>query len=215
MIIAGLLAGGIGSRVGYSIPKQFLEIGGISILKRKAHQFIGLVDKIIVACPKDYIDKAKEELKDYEVIIIEGGKERFNSLLNIVNTAYKLDKDSIVIMHDIVRPFTSKRIILNHLKYINNYDAVTTCIQATETLGTVKDKLVSGKYEKESIWVDQGPQTFRAKQFLDILDDGYYTEISKLYFNKGLKVGVVEGDVYNFKITTKIDLILAEALVKK
>lgn len=220
MIIAGLLAGGIGSRMNNPIPKQFIKICNVPILIRTINKFINLVDKVVIATNKDYFNETINLLNEYKldknkIEVIIGGTDRFSSLTNIVKKAYEIDNESIVISDDIVRPFVSERIIKDNIDKINEFDAVITIIPVIDAIAQVRNGIEVNVPNKSEMFLDQSPQTFRSKQFLDLLDDDVYIEIGKLYLKNNLKVGTVEGDRYNFKITNDIDLSISEYLVKK
>lgn len=216
MIIAGILAGGKGNRMNLSLPKQFIEIDGIPILVRTINRFLPHVDKVIVATNKDYMKQTETMLKDIDkVVLVTGGNERFDSLLNVVNKAYEIDKDSIVMIHDAARPFISDRIIKEHIEKIKDYDALTTSIPTIDTIVVVENGMEKEVPNRELMYLDQGVQTIKAKQFLKLKRVDNCIEVGKLYLANNLKVGVVIGDRLNFKITNQIDLEFAKYLVEK
>ena len=123
MNIAGILAGGIGSRMGSTLPKQFLEIGGVPIIIRVINRFINNenIDYAIIAMNSEWMDYCKEMLKKWEIDIekialIEGGETRFESLYNIAKKAYEYNNESVVISHDCARVFVSDAIINNNIE---------------------------------------------------------------------------------------------------
>lgn len=219
--IAIVLAGGKGTRMELETPKQFLELGDIPVLIRTVNRFFSYVDKVIIATNKDYVNKTNQLLEKYnidknKVIIVIGGESRFESLTNAIQKAYEIDNESIVITHDAARPFVSARIIEENLDKIKDYDAVTTSIPTIDTIVVMKDNIEKEVPNREFLYLDQGPQTLRAKQFVNISNKAENCiEIGRLYLANKLKVGLVIGDRLNFKITNQIDLEFAEFLIEK
>ena len=87
MIYAAILAGGKGTRIGGDLPKQFLEINGVPIVVRTVRAFLncGIVDKIVLCVPRDYMDYTREVLDRYpdtsgRINVTEGGTDRTGSL---------------------------------------------------------------------------------------------------------------------------------------
>ncbi|MBQ8182556.1 MAG: 2-C-methyl-D-erythritol 4-phosphate cytidylyltransferase [Clostridia bacterium] len=233
MNYAGILAGGIGSRMESKVPKQFLKIAEIPIVVRTINTFLSSkdIDKVILAMNPQWMEYCLDILKEYNVdvdkiIIITGGETRFLSMVNIVNAAINdlggepTDKDFLCI-HDCARPFVSQRIIEDNFKMVNEYDMVTTSLPTIDTVLIAEDgKESTCVPERSTIFCDQGPQTFNIKQFKDIqvkltqAETDSYMEAGRMYLEKGYHVGIVTGDRMNFKITTEFDMVLAELLLK-
>lgn len=216
MNIAVILASGKGTRMNNSTPKQYIRVGGMPLIVRVLNQFVPLVDKIILVVNKDYVKEAQNIIKDYKNIeLVLGGETRFQSLINGTKRAYEIDKNCVVISHDGARPFVSKQIINSSLEEIEKYDATTVSIPAIDTMVIVENNIETKVLDREYLYSDQGPQTFRAEMFFNVLDNENYSTVGELYVKKGLKVGVIEGDRYNFKVTHNIDLEFAEYLIEK
>ena len=91
MIFAAILAGGIGNRMGFEKPKQFLMVGNKPILIHSVEKFLKVneIDKIIVSSPKDYINTTKNLIHEYfgnndRIVVISGGKTRNDTILNSI-----------------------------------------------------------------------------------------------------------------------------------
>ncbi len=235
MVVAGILAGGLGTRMSNGgLPKQFLPVGGIPVIVRTVKRFMEeeTVDATVIAMNRDWIDYCKELLPQYgiaedAVIIIEGGQTRFDSLLCLAHESERLakergdDGDLIMINHDCARPFVSRRIIRENLTEVKNYDMVTTSIPTIDTVLISKDGKVSDEVPyRPTVFCDQGPQTIDVRHFLRLVDTltdeekQRYMEAGRLYIEKGFRVGIVQGERENFKLTTQFDLKLAEMLLQ-
>ncbi len=231
MIFGGLLAGGSGSRMEIAtMPKQFIEVKGVPIFIRTLRTFLAVeqFDKVLVSINTDWKDKYSELIERYKidtarVVLVPGGTSRFRSLINITKAAKDIcNSDSIIVTHDCARLFVTKKILLDNLSEIRNYDMVTTSIQAIDTMILSENGCsVSNVPDRSKLWNDQGPQTYRINDFIKYVDMipeddiDSYMEAGKLFLSHGKKVGIVKGDRYNFKITNDIDLAYAEFLLEK
>ena len=122
MIYAEILAGGNGRRMGDTdLPKQFMILGTKPIIIHTIEQFLldQRINKIIVCCPKNWISYMQDTLKKYipeenNIIVVEGGTTRNESIMNgckYIEENFDLKDNDIIITHDAVRPFVTKRII--------------------------------------------------------------------------------------------------------
>ena len=229
---AGILAGGIGSRMESDIPKQFLKIADVPIIIRTIRTFAAMpnIDKIVLAMNPQWMEYCRSMLKEYEVdvsniLIISGGTSRFLSMVNIVNAclSHAADRDSedYLCIHDCARPFLSHRMIEDNFRLAKQYDMVTTSIPTIDTiLISENGKEGTRVPNRSTIFCDQGPQTFRIQQFKSIYENltqeeiDSYIEAGRMYMEKGYRVGIVEGDRMNFKITTSFDISFAEFLLQ-
>lgn len=232
MIFAGILAGGVGSRMETAVmPKQFIPVAGVPIFIRSLKTFLEIpkIEGVIVSTNIEWSEKYTQLLNDFDidrsrVFLTPGGDSRFTSLINVVRKASELAKgsESIIISHDCARIFVSKRIIEDNIRMVNQYDMVTTSIPTIDTMLQSNDgECCSVVPDRSKLWCDQGPQTFRVEQFLKYVsmipdeDIPNYIEAGKVYLSHNRKIGIVKGDRYNFKITNDIDLKYAEFLIKE
>lgn len=233
MIVGGILAGGLGTRMADGgLPKQFLMLGDMPVIIRTIKKFMRIseIEHIIIAINKDWKEYCEDLLKEYQIYsqnihVIYGGETRFDSLLCLADACKTLGKDEndiILINHDCARPFVSERILKDNLKMIQRYDMVTTSVPTIDTVLLSEDGICSKEVpERSTVFLDQGPQTLRVDQFLAIVDmltpkeKEKYMEAGRLYLDKGYRMGIVKGERENFKITTKFDLSLAELILKQ
>ena len=234
MNYAGILAGGIGSRMESKVPKQFLKIADIPIVVRTVRTFLSSpnIDKVILAMNPQWMDYCKDMLTEYgidisKIIIITGGATRFLSMVNIVDAAIEdlggtPTENDFLCVHDCARPFVSQRIVEDNFTMVKDYDMVTTSLPTIDTVLIAEDgKESTCVPERSTVFCDQGPQTFNIKQFKDIqvkltqAETDSYMEAGRMYLEKGFHVGIVTGDRMNFKITTEFDMVLAELLLRE
>ena len=234
MVIGGILAGGLGTRMSNGgLPKQFLKIKDKPVIIRTLEKFASNknIDYVVVAMNHDWIDYCQKMFSDYGIDmgktrIICGGETRFESLLCLANECVKIakaanDSDEIIMInHDCARPFVSQRILDDNITMVRDYDMVTTSVPTIDTVLVPKDGKVSDCVpDRPTIFLDQGPQTLEVNHFLKLVDTlsdeekEIYMEAGRLYIEKGYRVGIVQGERENFKLTTQFDLKLAEMLL--
>ena len=220
-----VVAGGSGTRMGASVPKQFLNLGGKMILHASIEKLILAIPSIhiITVLPKDGIKVWKDYcLKagfTYPQIIVEGGITRFHSVKNALE---RVPDGAIVAVHDGVRPLASTQLIARLFESMEENRAVIPVTPMTDTLKVLKregDSLVQidgASVDRSNIYGAQTPQLFRAedlKEAYNLPFDTSYTDDASVASAKKIPLTFILGERYNIKITTPQDLELAELLV--
>lgn len=206
-------AAGKGKRMGSSLPKQFLNIGGITVLEKAVRPFEELkeTDDIIIVAPAEHIKRCESLCGSFEKIknIIPGGNERQDS----VNNALKLVKDGLVLIHDGARPYVTPDIIKEVLSKADTYGAAAAAVAVKDTVRQLSDIDTFGSItlDRSKLFNVQTPQGFDARiikqAFKKAYEDGYYgTDDAVLAERAGNKVVLVKGSYGNIKVTTKEDL---------
>ena len=230
MLYAVIAAGGIGSRMGAELPKQYITVGSKPIIAHTVQKFLNCEKfrKIIVLCPKEWCDYTTELLGRYckndKVVVIKGGSDRNETVMNSVRyigSTDGLDESTVIVTHDAVRPFVTEEIINDHIYKSEIYSAIGTVIPATDTIIESFDGLtVDGTPDRSKLYQCQTPQTFRAlelKTLYEGLNDdqkAILTDSCSIFSVSGKKVYLVRGDVQNIKITYPYDLKVAEVILK-
>ncbi|MBK1468402.1 IspD/TarI family cytidylyltransferase [Parvimonas parva] len=232
MIYAGILAGGIGSRMNISnMPKQFLNIGDKPIIIHTIEKFLlcNKIDKIYVGVNPDWnaylvdiIEKDYNYLVD-KIVIVDGGKDRNSTILNVIsaiNNDNKITDDDILITHDAVRPFVSIKMIEENIENCKKYNIVDTVVPAFDTIVTSEDgEFISSIPDRKTMFQGQTPQTFKINKFMEYYsklteeEKNILTDACKIFVLNGEKVFLVNGDFSNIKITTVTDLKIAKAML--
>lgn len=234
MVFGVILAGGIGSRMGnVEKPKQYLKVGDKPIIIHTIEKFFVHDEfvKLIVLCPKQWVENTKNLVKKYlgdgadHVVVLEGGSTRNETIMNSINyieKEYGLDEETLIVTHDSVRPFLTYRIIEENIKYGKEYGAVDTVIPATDTIvESESGDIITSVPDRARMYQGQTPQTFNAKklkelyQSLSAEEKDILTDASKIFVIKGEKVHLVQGEVFNIKITYPYDLRVAESLIQE
>ena len=232
MIYAGILAGGIGSRMGnVPLPKQFLEIDKKPIIIHTVEKFLlsDEFDKIIIATPKKWISHTRDILKKFNIVnkkieVVQGGNDRNETIMNIIDfieTNYGVMDSDIIVTHDAVRPFLTRRIIKENIELGLKTHAVDTVIKAIDTIVVSKDhETISDIPLRDEMYQGQTPQTFNIKLLKEsyiLLSDEQketLTDACKIIIASNKQVSLVEGEIFNIKITTPYDLKVANSIIR-
>lgn len=218
-----IAAGGSGKRMNSSISKQFLAVKGHPILyyTLKTFTLMDCFHEIILVTGKHDIDYTREEiLKRYrfnKVKLIEGGNERQDSVYNGLRELSP--QTDIVVIHDGVRPFITKRIIEKSIETAHKYKAVGAAVPVKDTIKIVgAGNIISKTPDRRNLRAMQTPQTFNYALIMmayeKAMKDGFLgTDDAVLVERMGLPVRLIEGAYENIKITTPEDIVIAETLL--
>ena len=175
MAAAGIVAGGSGQRMGTELPKQFIELAGKPVIIRTVEAFAlhPDIECVIIGINPDWYDYTQKLVKQYSlsknVYITNGGKDRNDTIMNIISFAKKeLSKDDseIILTHDAVRPFVSSKMINDSIDAMKKYHICTTAIPATDTIIISEDgEFASNFPARKNMYQVQTPQTFRIGDF--------------------------------------------------
>ncbi|NNG27554.1 MAG: 2-C-methyl-D-erythritol 4-phosphate cytidylyltransferase [Ignavibacteriaceae bacterium] len=208
-------AGGKGVRSGAAAPKQYLKFLGkevivytLEVFQRNKH-----VDEIIIATESNYfglLEKLKSEYKLTKISkIVEGGEERQDSVYNALKSLDAKD-DDLVAVHDAARPLLPQQILTNSIENAKQKGNALVCIKAKDTLikGT---QVVESYLDRDEVYYVQTPQIFPYPILMKAMKKAYEnnfigTDESMLVRRIGEKVNIVDGSVFNFKITTSEDI---------
>ena len=204
-----IVAGGSGSRFGGDIPKQFIKIDGQEILSFSVHTFSThpQIQEIIIVCHPDW---KKHVIANYpECIVVEGGQSRQDSSLEGVRAVSS--ESEHVLIHDAVRPFVDKKIISDCLSALENADGSAPILKASNSLIQL-EKEKATYVDRSQIREVQTPQCFRKKLIWEALSsdiEGTDDIGIVLRFFPESKLRFIPGNRDNFKITTEMDLQMA------
>ena len=213
-----LLMGGSGERFGSALPKQFHHLSGKPIYQHTLQAFLqsGFFDEIVLSCPKGWLEEVDKPFLTSIVRIVEGGSTRqessYRGLLGFSTPP------EYVVIHDAVRPFVSQEILAGNLRCVLESDAVNTCIPSADTLvyapnGTKIESIP----KREEFLRGQTPQSFSYPLILKAHQNTKRencTDDCLLVRDLGYPIAVVRGEERNLKITSELDLFIAEQLLR-
>ncbi|BDQ03815.1 2-C-methyl-D-erythritol 4-phosphate cytidylyltransferase [Ignavibacterium sp.] len=228
-VIAIIPAGGKGLRAGnvdkkgIATPKQYLRINNKELIAYTLETFQKnkLINRIIIAAEPNYFDLLIRIINKYKFtkvkLIVEGGETRQHSVYNALLSSDANDNDLIVV-HDAARALLPDAVLTNSIKVAKEKGNALVCIKAKETL-IKAHKFVDDYLNRDEVYYVQTPQIFKYKDLLKAMNKAFRenfigTDESMLVQRIGKKINIVEGSVFNFKITTPEDIELYERLVK-
>lgn len=224
MAIAIIIAGGVGSRMGHDIPKQFIEVDGKKVLTYTLENFQShpMVDAIEVVCIRGWEDVVKRDAEKYGITklkwIVEGGRTGQESIRNgVLNLEDKCSKEDIVIIHDGIRPLVDDSVLTDVITTAKEYGNAVTSLPYNEQIFIVDstDPATTTSFiPRETLRRVATPQAYR----FDLLDDKYreafaigrgiqgshYT--NTMMVELGVRLHFAKGSDKNIKLTTPDDL---------
>lgn len=209
-----IVAAGRGRRAGAGPPKQWRDLGGMSVAARtlrvfEAHSRISSI--YLVLHPDDIASKDHPAGLKIEVVV--GGATRADSVR--AGLEAMKGKVDLVLIHDVARPLIKPGVIDAVIAALGSHDGAAPGLQITDALWSGRDGIVTGTPSREGLYRAQTPQGFHLPAILaahrahggDAADD---VEIAQA---AGLNVAIVEGDEANLKITRPEDFARAETLL--
>ena len=210
--VALIVAGGKGTRMKNSIPKQFLLLNNFPILMHTLKQFAHF-EKTFLVLPKSEFDYWRKLCISYnfnqEHILIEGGESRFQSVRNGLK---KIDDNTAVAIHDGVRPLVSKDVINRLINKTKNGVGVVPVLPVKNSIRKIEGD-ISVSINRNNLHKVQTPQCFLSSNIQNAYRQKYstsFTDDASVFESSGGKIIAILGEEKNFKITTKKDLLFAQ-----
>ena len=220
--IAIIVAGGSGTRFGAQVPKQFLELAGKSILMRTIETFWEHFDDLIVTLPADQIGQWQLLCDKYSFTIphrvVPGGKTRWHSVKNALDSISDLAGVDVIAVHDGVRPLASAQLIDRCLTTARRQGSAIPVVPLNDSVRQMDADGGSRALDRSSLRAVQTPQVFDARLLIEAYRQPYdptFTDDASVVERHGHDVTLVDGDPVNLKITRPMDLALAEYLLNQ
>jgi 2-C-methyl-D-erythritol 4-phosphate cytidylyltransferase len=216
---AAIVAGGIGKRMQSDLPKQFMLLLGKPVLYYTLKAFLEAFDDLIIilVLPDEHITKGREIVDAYfnpaRFIFTAGGETRFHS---VRNGAALAEAESIIFVHDGVRCLVTPQLI----RYC--YDSAMlkgSAIPTVSVRDSIRELTANGSVavNRAMYRVVQTPQTFHSKILMPALNQiefkEKFTDEATVVEAFGIEVHLMEGEETNIKITTPVDLTIAEQIL--
>lgn len=232
MNIAIIFAGGRGERLNnsFELPKQFLKIEGKEILIHTLLKFEkhSEIDKIYLSVLKEYMAFTRGLIERYGIEkvckIVEGGSTAQESIYNAIKTASEENKsDSIVLIHDGVRPIITNKVISDNILGVKKYGTAVTVVPCYETIIESRDGLSTNHVPiRKETFKAQAPQSFRLGEIWEAHElirknDNPYQDIvdsCTLYNKLGKATHLVTGNFGNIKVTTPEDVYILRGILE-
>jgi 2-C-methyl-D-erythritol 4-phosphate cytidylyltransferase len=229
-MVAVVLGGGTGQRIGAALPKQLLRLGDRTLLEHCVAAFEQApgIDEILVVMADGYVEAVRAVLAGgaYRKVtdVIAGGVARSDStrVALAAIAASGLDPAGCgVLLHDAARPLVDQRIIADCVAALGVHEAAGVAVPASDTIVITNDGVMHSMPRRETLWRCQTPQCFRlpviarAHELAAADPDFAPTDDCGvvLRYLPDVSVHIVEGSERNLKITYPQDLAVAEALL--
>ncbi len=231
MNIAIIIAGGVGARMGASIPKQFIKVKDKHVLaytletfERNKH-----IDLIEVVCIKGWGNVVLKDKETYNITklkwIVEGGSTGQESIRNgIYNLKDKVNDSDNIIIHDGIRPLVDDSVLEDVIDKCNQYGNGVTSMPYNEQIFLIDDEISTIKYiPRETLRRVSTPQAYKYK----LLDEKYHEAFEReigiygssytntMMVELGVRLYFAKGSDRNIKLTTPGDLEIFEAMLDK
>ena len=210
-----IVAGGAGTRMNNTVPKQFLLLNGKPVLYYTIKTFLQSYEdmQVILVLPEEHVAAGQEIIEAFfdfnRIKVTIGGRTRFHSVQNGLKL---IEEESIVFVHDAVRCLLTADLITRCYDAALEYGSAIPVIDSKDSV-----RLINGDdniaMERANIKLVQTPQTFLGKILLPAFNTGYkdkFTDEATVVEAFGLKVHLLQGEEANIKITRSIDMLLAE-----
>ena len=217
--IAIIVAGGAGTRMGATLPKQFLLLNHKPVLYYTLRTFLESYNdmQVVLVLPVEYTDMGQEIIDAYfdkeRIRITAGGETRFHS---VKNGLALVPDNAIVFVHDAVRCLISTSLIQRcYLQAVDKGNAVPA-ITAVDSMRIIKAE-VNEPIDRTRLRIIQTPQTFHARIIKAAFEQQYqasFTDEASVLERMGEKIHLAEGEESNIKITRPIDLVIAEKILE-
>lgn len=204
--------------MGTTMPKQFMMLGQEPVLARTINLFSEALPKaeLVVVLPEEHIALWRNIAARFDVAphkIASGGKERFDSVKS--GLAALSDEVETIAVHDAVRPLATKKLIIRLALEAENAAAVIPVIAPHDSIRQVEGER-SYIVDRSQLRMVQTPQFFQAEVLRRAYEQSFsplFTDDASVVEAAGVEVTLIEGEVQNIKITTPIDLTIAEAIL--
>ena len=218
---AVIVAAGTASRMG-GVDKMFAPLQDKPVLRYSLEAFQNAiaVKEIVVVTRPDLLEQVRLQCVSFDKVqaVVAGGATRQESVEKGIAALSK--KVKLVAVHDGARPLISQAVIDRTVRAANSYNAAAPAIPVKDTIKVADGGLVVSTPERSRLWAVQTPQVFdkdilsaalvKAKQ-----DDAAVTDDCSAVERMGVKVKLVEGEEQNLKITTPMDLKVAQMLMEE
>ena len=209
-----IVAGGSGSRMQASIPKQFMLLNGRPLLMQTLERFAEY--EIVLVLPELQIDRWKELCHEYEFTmkhtIVAGGETRTESVFHGLQ---HIPENALVAIHDGVRPLVSAEMIHRGFRLAESEGSAIPVVEMTDSIRQLTED-GSRCVDRTKLRSVQTPQIFVCRDIREAYlkcKNGVFTDDASVFEAVGHKLSFYEGEFSNIKITRPLDLSIAEAIL--
>ncbi len=216
-----IVAGGMGTRMQSTVPKQFLLLNGKPVMMHTIEAFAksSYLPDIIIVLPADFHDHWQYLVDEHQFSIphqlVEGGETRFHSVQNALSLIK--GPQALIAIQDAVRPLTAVKIIDEAFALAEKNGNAVVAVKSRDTVRQFTNGN-SRHLNREEIYLVQTPQIFKASILTKAYQqpfDPAFTDDASVVERSGMNIHLAEGSYYNIKITYPQDIAIAETIQKK
>ena len=214
-----LLSGGIGTRLGGNIPKQYMEVNGRMVIDYCMERLLSCnyVAGLWIVAAEDWRFQITDACRNKDAILgfSEPGSSRTGSIINgLRDMTVCTEPDDFVIVHDAARPMVSRNLLDRCIRACTDCDGVMPVLPMKDTVyyATADGTQVESLLDRDRVFAGQAPEVFKYGKYKDALLELSPAEILKVRgssepaIRAGLDIRMVTGEESNYKITTPADL---------
>lgn len=223
-----LLSGGVGTRAGFNIPKQYIDVKGRPVISYciETCSLSKCISKLVIVASEEWHKQIQKWLKEWDInnkflCFSPPGATRQLSIMNALEDIEKKDNEcqSYVMIHDAARPLLSLTDIDFYSECVKGHDGLMPILQMKDTVYLSEDgKKITGLIDRKKVVAGQAPEIFVFDKYFeankslgkDIININGSSEPAVM---AGMDIVTVEGNEMNFKITTKEDVFRFEKLI--
>lgn len=221
MNIAMILSGGIGTRVGAGIPKQYIEVGGKPIIAYCIEQLSAhdMVDAIHIVADVSWQDRishwllSADKKSKFSGFSLPGENRQLSILHGLEDIRRYASDNDFVFIHDAVRPLLTKKMTSDCISTVYDHDGVLPVLPMKDTVYlSIDGTSVASLLDRNQVYAGQAPEVFVIGKYYEANKRLLPDEIYKIHGSAepaimaGMDIAMIPGDEQNFKITTKEDL---------
>ena len=225
--IALIISGGVGNRMGQDIPKQFLNVCDkpVIVYTMECFQRHPEIDGIVIVCIDGWHEMVRSYAKQFGIAkldsVVSGGKTGFESIVNGTKEVERLyGPDTLILVHDVIRPNLSEKIISENIRVCHEKGNAITCIPCQEAMLFTEDREESHEsINRDNLLRTQTPQTFYVRDLRKVQDEALAKGMTNtvasctLMIEMGYSVYKADGSEKNVKLTTPDDIEIFKALL--
>lgn len=220
-----LMMGGIGSRFGAALPKQFTEVNGKPIFMHilDAYNTLDFVDNLVIITNPDWVELTNQYLDKFQsekkIVLTEGGQSRSQSVKNGLIACKDIsENEDLLLIHDTTHPYIDINAIKEAIGYMNDYDGVTLCQREYDTVYRIDNDIIVSEIPKKTVVSGASPEIFRYGDLYEMYIDATSEELEQLTsagamaLSHKMRIKVVPMEYLNIKITLPQDMALFKEL---
>lgn len=219
---AVVVAGGSGSRMQSQTPKQFIPVRQLPVLMHTLNRFARHVSpkNIRLVLPAAHVQTWIELCAEYKfslaVQVVEGGNSRFQSVKNGLLSITDANTETLVAIHDGVRPLVSGQVIEQCFEQAQQFGNAVSSVTLKDSIRQINADGTSQALDRQLFRLVQTPQTFSLpliRAAYDVQETPFFTDDASVAEEYGVIIRLIDGNYENIKITTPEDLAIAEAFL--